>query len=188
MPLAEYAPFLGPIIEIIKLLIEQLDIPKDNGKTGVELVLIELYNNLDQINTGLQQDTPIQEVIKALKLSTLKANIDLWLKQDSFPEEPIDIHLLFDDPDLFYYDYDGWEPKKLILNIFQKMDNLKTIVENYSDLSRFNLKARLRNLSNLTVLLFLHLQYLYEKEEAKKKRRKHKIKKTKENPLQLGEG
>ena len=152
MPLAEYAPFLGPIIEVIKLLIEQFGIPKKKEKTKIELVLIELYNNLDQINTGLQQDLsiqqdiPIQEVIKALKLSNLKTNIDLWLKQDNFPEEPIDIHLLFKKPSPFYDAYDGWEPKKLILNIYQKMDNLKNIAENYSDLSHFNLKVRLRNL------------------------------------------
>ena len=174
MTIIDLVDVVGPVIEIIQLLAKHLGRPSKKNQVIIEMILVELFNNYCQIAEGCGNNCPIHEVINTLKYRDLETGIRQWMNLGHFPKKPIQVDQLFEKPSSFYERYDGWSPKKLILNIYQKTVNLKTIVENYSDLSRFNLRLRLRNLGNLIVLLFLYLQQQYDEDLPKKGRSKKK--------------
>lgn len=142
---------LSSATQIIKFVEQLVNRHKGTRRT----LLLELKRNVEIIAMYIRDGAPIDKVIAELKTQHLYEAIQSNFDFNSFSKAKVSDRTVEDIG--FYQSYIGWSTEDLFLNIYQKIDNLQTIVRIDSDNPRVRKSVRLMNIEKMIKLLLVHI-------------------------------
>ncbi len=119
------------------------------------ILLVELKRNLEIIAMYTRDGVPIEKVIPELRTKHLYDAIQSDFNFNSFEKAKISARTAGSQG--FFQRYVGWSTEDLFLNIYQKIDDLQTIVRVDPDNPRVRKSVRLGNIEKLIRLLLVHI-------------------------------
>ena len=128
---------------------------RKSAKGHKRKILLELQENIELISLWKNRNFPIDKVILKLKRTRYHAAVEEDFNIDSVQSASLKKAATKDVP--LFQKYVGWSTEKLLNNLYQKIDNLKHIVDMDSENKHVNKGARLHNIYKMSILLVHHI-------------------------------
>jgi hypothetical protein len=150
---------IGTLGDLVEKLLKAYQKANKGKLSTMRAVLTEMRLNFERIDDYFRGGNPIHQVIRTLSVTALKeALFDSDFDFNNFKRKKIRVRKLFEDPDYFFLNYDGWTTERMFNNLYEKIVRLQEISREYGDNPNYRLGVRLGNIRKMMVLLLLHLQ------------------------------
>lgn len=150
---------IGSLGDLVEKLLKAYQKANKGKLSTMRGVLTEMHLNFERIDDYFQVRNPIHQVIRTLSVTALKeALFDSDFDFNNFERKKIHVRKLFENPDYFTLNYDGWTTERMFNQLYEKIVRLQEISQEYGDNPHYRLGVRLGNIRKMMVLLYLHLR------------------------------